>query len=227
MSTYTDHLFALDESVILSFDISESDPEYQLCENITNAFLESGNEAILQELRNPFSFVGEKFALHATKKDMDTFHKVNKKIKDWYDQAVQYSDDAQRLHKEGKMQERNDAINNFETAKNAVNQLTKMNAILGKKIKSDGTLAYKWGKYGSMGLTAGAIGAGIYAVNKYRNAPKSVIGKRIAALRKIYNKWMRQAANGGPGIKAKLKQAAAKLLQVIDKLMGFMQKKAG
>ena len=73
-----------------------------------------------------------------------------------------------------------------------------------------------------------ALAGGIYAVNQYRNKPKSVIGKRIAALRNIYSKFMRDAQKApNEGVKNKLKKVAAKILGVIDKLMAFLQKKAG
>lgn len=72
------------------------------------------------------------------------------------------------------------------------------------------------------------VGAGIYAYKQYKDKPKSVIGKRIAALRKVYAKFMKKAQSAKDnGIAAKLKKVAAKILSVIDKLMEFLQKKAG
>jgi hypothetical protein len=72
------------------------------------------------------------------------------------------------------------------------------------------------------------VGAGIYAYQQYKNKPKSVIGKRIAALRKVYTKFMNKAQSSrDSGVAAKLKKIAAKILQVIDKLLGYLQNKAG
>jgi hypothetical protein len=72
------------------------------------------------------------------------------------------------------------------------------------------------------------VGAGIYAYKQYKDKPKSVIGKRIAALRKVYTKFKKKAQSAKDnGIAAKLKKVAAKILSVIDKLMEFLQKKAG
>ena len=79
-----------------------------------------------------------------------------------------------------------------------------------------------WQK-GAIGAgAAAAVGAGIYAYNKYRNKPKSVIAKRIAALRGIYRKFMVNAQRN-PQKANIFKRIAAKILSVIDKLMSFMQ----
>ena len=74
----------------------------------------------------------------------------------------------------------------------------------------------------------GASVAGYMAYKHYKNQPKSVIGKRIVALRSVYSKFMNKAnSSNNPGIVAKLKKVAAKILQVIDKLLGYLQNKAG
>jgi hypothetical protein len=79
---------------------------------------------------------------------------------------------------------------------------------------------------GALGLAAG--GAALAAYKSYQNKPKSVIGKKIASLRSIYAKFMKRAqASQDSGIAAKLKRVAAKILSVIDKLMGYLQNKAG
>ncbi len=73
----------------------------------------------------------------------------------------------------------------------------------------------------------GAVAGGLFAYKQYRDKPKSVIAKRIAALRQTYSKFMAKAQKApNDGIKNKLKHVAAKILQVIDKLMSFLQKKA-
>ena len=85
-----------------------------------------------------------------------------------------------------------------------------------------------FGKKLAIGVGLGSAAAlGLHAINQYRNKPKSVIAKRIAALRNVYSKFMRDA-QGAPneGIKNRLKNIAAKILGVIDKLMAFLQKKA-
>jgi hypothetical protein len=80
------------------------------------------------------------------------------------------------------------------------------------------------------GLVAGGMAAayGLNKLNQYRNKPKSFIGKKIAALRSIYSKFMQRAqASNDSGVAAKLKKVAAKILAAIDKLMAFLQNKAG
>ena len=76
----------------------------------------------------------------------------------------------------------------------------------------------------ALGVAAGAaaVGAGIYAYQQYKNKPKSVIAKRIAALRGIYRKFMVNAQRN-PQKAGIFKRIAAKILSVIDKLMGFLQ----
>ncbi len=83
---------------------------------------------------------------------------------------------------------------------------------------------------GKIGLTAGAIGGVILGAKKLLGAkdqPKSVIAQKIASLRKVYQSWMQKAQQGGPGVGDKIKQAAAKLLSIIDALMQKMQHAAG
>ena len=62
----------------------------------------------------------------------------------------------------------------------------------------------------------------LYSYKQYKNKPKSVIGKRIAALRNIYRKYM-LSAQKNPSKAGIFKKIAAKILSVIDKLMGYLQ----
>lgn len=77
---------------------------------------------------------------------------------------------------------------------------------------------------------AGAGAYGVYRFAKYvkeaRNRPKSWIGKKIAALRSIYQKWMQQAQKN-PKKAGIIKSACAKLLSIIDALMAQLQRAAG
>jgi flagellar biosynthesis GTPase FlhF len=80
------------------------------------------------------------------------------------------------------------------------------------------------------GTLAAAIGGGLgyLGIKRYRDQPKSVIAKKIASLRSIYQKWMAKAQSSkDSGIAAKLRRGAAKILQMIDKLLAFLQQKAG
>ena len=76
-----------------------------------------------------------------------------------------------------------------------------------------------------VGLGAAAIGGGIYAYKQYKNKPRSVIAKRIAALRGIYKKFMLNAQKN-PQKANVFKRIAAKILSVIDKLLHYLQNKA-
>lgn len=80
---------------------------------------------------------------------------------------------------------------------------------------------------GTIAVVGGAIALGRKLLGQADNKPKSWIGQKIAALRKVYASWMQKAQKGGPGVGAKIKQAAAKLLQIIDALMAKMQNAAG
>ena len=83
------------------------------------------------------------------------------------------------------------------------------------------------GATAAAGLGAAAlVGGGIYAYKQYKNKPKSVIGKRIAALRGVYKKFMMNAQRN-PQKAGMFKRMAAKILSVIDKLMGYLQNAAG
>lgn len=83
-----------------------------------------------------------------------------------------------------------------------------------------------WTKLAMAGIGA-AIGGGLLDYNQYRNKPKSVIAKRIAALRQTYAKFMQRSQSApNEGIRDRLKHVAAKILGVIDKLMSFLQRKA-
>lgn len=81
----------------------------------------------------------------------------------------------------------------------------------------------------SVGLAATATAAGLYKYvsHKLEQKPKSVIGKRVVALRHIYQSWMEKAQRSSdPSIAAKLKKAAATILQVIDMVLAKLQNTA-
>jgi len=75
-------------------------------------------------------------------------------------------------------------------------------------------------------IAAGSVGA-YKLVQSYRNKPRSIVAKKIASLRKVYSRWMERAQSSRePGLAAKLKKGASQILQVIDRLMEILQKKA-
>ena len=80
---------------------------------------------------------------------------------------------------------------------------------------------------GGLGVVAAgaAIGGSIYAYKRFKNKPRSVIAKRIAALRGIYKKFMINAQRN-PKKANVFKRIAVKILSVIDKLLHYLQNKA-
>jgi len=83
------------------------------------------------------------------------------------------------------------------------------------------TLANK--KKIGVGVALGLGAAGLYKYISYKldQKPKSVIAKRIAALRGVYHTWMKKAFNSKHS--NVIKRAAAILLQVIDMLLEKLQ----
>jgi hypothetical protein len=103
------------------------------------------------------------------------------------------------------------------------------NAITGDSPQSSPT---SWGRIlgKSAVYTAAGVGLGTLLGKGYlwyRDKPRSVIAKRIAALRQTYSKFMIKAQKApNEGIKNNLKRIAGKILSVIDKLMALLQRKA-
>ena len=81
------------------------------------------------------------------------------------------------------------------------------------------------------GMAAMHVGGALYVGDKiydhYKNKPKNVIAKAIAALRKKYHRIMTKAASASDKTLAgKLKNAGGKILEIIDKLLAKMQEGA-
>ena len=104
---------------------------------------------------------------------------------------------------------------------------------LAKQYKSDMYKSAAKGGAKAIGTVAAVAGLGALLkkgksmLTAADDKPKSWIGQKIAALRKVYQSWMQKAQQGGPGVSDKIKQAAAKLLSIIDALMQKMQHAAG
>jgi hypothetical protein len=85
---------------------------------------------------------------------------------------------------------------------------------------------------GKIALTGLAVYGGYKGLQKLvqtaKERPNSWIGRKIAALRNIYHKWMNAAEKTTDKTNSSLiKNAAHKILNVIDKLMVILQKHAG
>ena len=90
-----------------------------------------------------------------------------------------------------------------------------------------------WANKKMTAANAAVAGAGAYGVYRFakwvkeaRNKPKSWIGKKVAALRSIYQKWMQQAQKN-PKKAGIIQSAAAKILSIIDALLAQLQRAAG
>jgi hypothetical protein len=63
--------------------------------------------------------------------------------------------------------------------------------------------------------------------NKFKNRPRNVIAKKIAALRKLYEKWLHRAKierdDKTAGV---IKHVCTNIMLIIDKLLELMQKGA-
>ena len=114
---------------------------------------------------------------------------------------------------------------------NSINDERKMNADILRGHEKDALKNYAKGEL-KLGGTALAAYGGYKGVQKLvqmaKDRPKSWIGKKIASLRKIYTKWMSAAEKTSDKTNSSLiKNAAHKILTVIDKLLAILQKNAG
>lgn len=112
-----------------------------------------------------------------------------------------------------------------------INDERKQNADILRGHEKDALKHYAKGEL-KLGGTALAVYGGYKGLQKLvqtaKERPKSWIGKKIAALRNIYHKWMNTAEKTTDKTNSSLiKSAAHKILTVIDKLMAILQKHAG
>lgn len=114
-------------------------------------------------------------------------------------------------------------------------QLANANYTFNKTMEADDEIdalgSFAAGGARSLGLTGVQLygmGSGAnYYIKKYKNRPKSVIAKKIAALRRIYSKWLQRANNAVEDREAGIcKRIAAKIMNIIDGLLNLLQRKA-
>ena len=75
-----------------------------------------------------------------------------------------------------------------------------------------------------LAVTAGAAGLAAILLRQIDKRPQTFIGKRIAALRAIYRKWMEKARSlKNTGVASLFKKGSANLLYAIDKLLAYVQ----
>lgn len=235
--------------------ISEHDHVYQVCEALTEDCLNNDTldylmEAVCNEIAFISNFAKDKAESMATAKYGDTIKDLDaKRHKMWkiYSGAWQqiydrfYNWDTGQWGPQGKPRRlrhqgltaddikalRKRVDDRFK--KSSIEWYDRTNAVKDKQDEYRNRIekGLNYGLHGALlGGTAGAAYGVFKAVQAYRNKPKSVIAKKIASLRSIYSKWMKRAQSSrDSGIAAKLKRGAAKILQVIDKLMAFLQRK--
>lgn len=94
-------------------------------------------------------------------------------------------------------------------------------------VKTNAFWNHKTTKRITQGLLAGALAAGVTeGIHSYKNKPHSVIAKKIAALRGLllkYQKKMNLSKNNSE--KSLLKKVCYKIMNTIDTLLKFLQKK--
>ena len=195
--------------------ISTFDPVFQYVQEIANAYLESGDMTVLNELEIDLDKVSDKIV-------NSPFGRAGNALADFTYHGGHGSEKE-------KIESKYDAMP--YTSDNELNRRKELDASHDKWLNRAQNVAAGvtfGGMLGAAGGTAFLGYKGIKAIQNYRNKPKSVIAKKIASLRSIYQKWMDRASNcKDSGLVSRLKAGAAKILQVIDKLLAILQKKAG
>jgi len=155
----------LDEMTnIVVSSISDNDDVYKFCEAVTDTYIETGDESLLEALVNEASL---------------------KELK---------------------------------------NDTKWVFGVMDKSLKKHGVHAFSHNRFANDELRIDTI-KGIY--DKYKDRPRNVIAKKIASLRKIYEKWMQKAKfEKDMGVASMLKKAAHALMTVIDKLLQLLQRGA-
>lgn len=183
---------------------SENSTAYQFCEEMANAYLESGDEQYLDAI------VLDEGIVDSAKNAIN-----NIKDSDTYKTARQYNP-------------KNFVINykfvklfgkDKSTADN-VKMAYRANPKAGKTAAAVAGLG---------AVSVGLLGKKVYdyrkAIQMANNKPKSWISQKIASLRGIYAKWLEAAKKESDANKANvIKKAAASLLKIIDQLLAKMQK---
>lgn len=231
--------------------ISHMDPIYHLCEAVIDEYADSLDNALLESLFNSDMSHGSILkAMQQANIDITNRHRLAAlkvhssseldRVNAKYEKELQdVSKEAQDAIKRGRdkrlaqRQQQASQSNNSILGSLVSNNQNKQNsnggmvsAVGHEVVDALGKGIAKMLGVTALGTTA-AIGGGILAYKHYQNKPKSVIAKKIASLRKLYAKTMHRFQNASDnGIKNKLKHVAGKILEMIDKLLGFLQRKA-
>ena len=173
---------------------SENSTAYQFCEEMANAYLESGDEQYLDAI-----VLDEGIVVNAKNS--------NNNIKDFYTYITA------RKHNPKK------SVANYKFAKLfGKDKSTANNVKMAYRANPKKSVRYNRFKL------IGKIYNFRKAIRMANNKPKSWISQKIASLRGIYAKWLEAAKKESDANKANvIKKAAASLLKIIDQLLAKMQ----
>ena len=172
----------------------ENSTAYQFCEEMANAYLESGDEQYLDAI-----VLDEGILVNAKNS--------NNNIKDFYTYITA------RKHNPKK------SVANYKFAKLfGKDKSTANNVKMAYRANPKKSVRYNRFKL------IGKIYNFRKAIRMANNKPKSWISQKIASLRGIYAKWLEAAKKESDANKANvIKKAAASLLKIIDQLLAKMQ----
>ena len=192
--------------------INEQDPIYQFCEYCVSEYLETFNDDYILALTE------------ATMSDDEAIKILRAEGKDQVDVLPLIAKDAVNL-----------SSNPFIAAKKAYEMSDFPSRAQGIGVHQPQNLSVAslvfWGHPNTQRFLKGAgiATAGLatlYKINEYRNAPKTVVAKKIASLRKILMRLTKKIA-GSKSDQEKniLKKVCGKISHAIDRLLEFMQRK--
>ena len=184
-------------SNIVVSPISESDPVYQLCEAVVEAFMESNDESVFDELF--------------------TEGTIGAKLK-WFGRGITQSASDKTsflLHPMKTIRDRR-ADHTYDTRyKFNVNNTDSVKANAEGRVKALANAPHKF------------LGKIIDNLDSFKHKPRNVIAKKIASLRKIYSKFMERSQRYIDDERASVfRRAAFYITKAIDKLLGWLQDKA-
>ena len=173
---------------------SENSTAYQFCEEMANAYLESGDEQYLDAI-----VLDEGIVVNAKNS--------NNNIKDFY------------TYKTARKYNPKNFVANYKFAKLfGKDKSTADNVKMAHRANPKKSVRYKRFKF------IKKIYDYRKAIRMANNKPKSWISQKIASLRGIYAKWLEAAKKESDANKANvIKKAAASLLKIIDQLLAKMQ----
>ena len=173
---------------------SENSTAYQFCEEMANAYLESGDEQYLDAI-----VLDEGILVNAKNS--------NNNIKDFY------------TYKTARKHNPKKSVANYKFAKLfGKDKSTANNVKMAYRANPKKSVRYNRFKL------IGKIYNFRKAIRMANNKPKSWISQKIASLRGIYAKWLEAAKKESDANKANvIKKAAASLLKIIDQLLAKMQ----